>query len=200
MCLCVSSLVIMPEPRFDYEHPRADKAKAATRKRRFSSSGCALNSQKWTPNPILYSSQAGCHYQRIRKSLGMGTNTVNSGRSLAGGKCRLSDYLSRKRTLQASSRSRFLRPSDDGESIETSGYTFEGFLTAPLAPPAHFPFFFPSTGDNFAGRWITSLPKIVGPACGNVGFYRDAHHTLDGPRVRLPRNRLGRLTCKATSN
>ena len=100
----------------------------------------------------------------------------------------------------AASRSRFLRPSGDGESIETSGYTFEGFLTAPLPPLAHFPFFFPSTGDNFAGRWVTSLPKIIGPACGYVGFYRDAHHTLDGTRVRLPRNRIGRLTCIATSN
>ena len=189
----------MPEPRFDYEHPQAGKKKRQPGSGGLLRQGCALNSQKWAANHP-YSSQTGCHYQRIRKSLGMGTNTVNSGRSLAGGKCRLSDYLSRKRTLQASSRSRFLRPSDDGESIETSGYTFEGFLTAPLAPPAHFPFFFPSTGDNFAGRWINSLPKIVGPACGNVGFYRDAHHTLDGTRVRLPRNRLGRLTCKATSN
>src|SRR5215469_4916057 len=45
--------------------------------------GCALNSQKWAANHT-YSSQTGCHYQRIRKSLGMGTNTVNSGRSRAG--------------------------------------------------------------------------------------------------------------------
>ena len=70
----------------------------------------------------------------------------------------------------------------------------------PTRSTGSLPLLFPSTGDNFAGRWINSLPKIVGPACGNVGFYRDAHHTLDGTRVRLPRNRLGRLTCKATSN
>ena len=189
----------MPEPRFDYEHPQAGKAKAATRKRRFSSSGCALNSQKWTPNPILYSSQAGCHYQRIRKSLGMGTNTVNSGRSLAGGNvgCRSTfpeSEHSRPRAAPGSCVPRMMAgASRHLDTLSRASY-------CPTRSTGSLPLLFPSTGDNFAGRWITSLPKIVGPACGNVGFYRDAHHTLDGTRVRLPRNRLGRLTCIATSN
>jgi len=79
VCLCVSSLVIMPEPRFDYEHPQAGKAKAATRKR-----PAARSTVKNGSRTTLIARKLAATTSLVRKSLGNATNTVNSGRSRAG--------------------------------------------------------------------------------------------------------------------